>query len=288
MSAPGAALDPDRPWRSTVTGRVDVTSLLRAGERRTVRICLPDDYEQTQHDYPVLYMFDGHNLFDRASTTFGTEWRIDETVAGLTATGALPGLVVVGIDAPEDAVLRYVEYTAWDWELRGEPGARIVAGGAVTADFLVGTVIPYVQSTYRVARERDRVGLAGSSMGGYMTLYAGTRHSDAFGRLLGFSPVVLDAPMPGRQLRAFIGDRGFDPGTWVYLDMGDREELPYTDPEQLVANLGQTTAAVAGASRPPERLVSRVIAGADHSEAAWGARFGEVVHWAFAGGPQPR
>ncbi len=275
----------DRPWASTVTGRVDVTTLLRAGQRRAIRVYLPPGYENAEHDFPVLYMFDGQNLFDRTTTAYGMEWGIDETLEALVDAGRFPGLVVVGIDSAGGPAQRYAEYTAWDWMLAGEP---ITATGRATADFLTEQVIPHVTATYRVARDRARVGLAGSSMGGYMTLYVGTRHPELFGRLLAFSPVVLDEPMRGHLLREHVTHLGFEAGTWVYLDMGDREELAYSDhPDRLVADLALTRAAVANAVRPPEALVSRVIPGAAHDERAWGARFGEVALWAFADGPGP-
>jgi predicted alpha/beta superfamily hydrolase len=272
-------------WRSTITGRVDVTHLLRAGERRAVRVYLPPGYEMGDREYPVLYMFDGQNLFDRTTTAFGMEWGIDETIEGLVDAGRFPGVVVVGVDSPVAPMQRYAEYTAWDWMLGGEP---VVAQGAATADFLVEQVIPYVQATYRVARDRARVGLAGSSMGGYMTLFTGVRHPEVFGRLLAFSPILLDEPMAGHELRDFIVHRGFDRATWVYLDMGDAEELSYIDhPDRVVENLAETTAAVARSARPPKRLVSRVIPAARHDELAWGERFGDALLWAFADGPEP-
>jgi enterochelin esterase-like enzyme len=284
LTGRGDSADPPA-WRSTITGRVDVTHLLRAGERRAIRIYLPPGYEQADREYPVLYMFDGQNLFDRTTTAFGMEWGIDETIEGLVDAGRLPGVVVVGIDSPVGPFRRYAEYTAWDWMLGGEP---VVAEGAVTADFLVEQVIPHVQATYRVAGDRARVGLAGSSMGGYMTLFTGVRHPEVFGRLLAFSPIVLDEPMAGHELRDVIVHRGFDPATWVYLDMGDAEELTYIDhPDRVVENLAETTAAVARSVRPPARLVSREIPGARHDELAWGARFGDVLLWAFADGPEP-
>ena len=284
LTGRGESVDPPA-WRSTITGRVDVTHLLRAGERRAVRVYLPPGYEQADREYPVLYMFDGQNLFDRTTTAFGMEWGIDETIEDLVAAGRTTGVVVVGIDSPDGPSRRYAEYTAWDWMLGGVP---VVADGAATADFLVEQVIPYVQATYRVADDRDRVGLSGSSMGGYMTLFTGVRHPEVFGRLLAFSPIILDEPMAGGELRDFIVHHGFAPGTWVYLDMGGAEELSYIDhPDRVVENLAETRAAVANSVSPPQRLVSRVIAGAGHDELAWGARFGEVLLWAFAGGPEP-
>lgn len=277
--------DDGRPWRSTVTGRVGVTHLMLRGRRRAVRTYLPPGYEHSGEKYPVLFMFDGQNLFDRTTTQFGMEWGIDETQEELVAAGRMPGVIVVGIDSPAGPWQRYAEYTAWDWSLDGR---TVVARGDATAEFLVDQVWPYVRRTYPVTDDRAQVGLAGSSMGGYMTLYAGMRHTDLFGRLLAFSPVLLDEPMGGGRLRAALAADGFDPGTWVYLDMGGAEDLGYIDhPDRLVEDLRRTTEAVVGSARPPQRVVSRVIPGAAHDELAWGARFGEVLLWAFAGGPTP-
>ncbi len=276
---------PAAACRSTITGRVDVTHLLRAGQRRAVRIYLPPGYERSDHDYPVLYMFDGQNLFDRTTTEFGMEWGIDETLEALVVGGHHDGVVVVGVDSPSGAGARYAEYTAWDWMLDGVP---IVADGEATARFLVETVVPHVRAGYRVARDPARVGLAGSSLGGYMTLFTGVRHPGVFGRLLALSPVLLDEPMAGGRLREDIVHRGFAPGTWAYLDMGDSEDLGYIDhPDRLVEDLAATTTAVRRSVRPPHRLVSRVVPGGTHDELAWGARFAEVLLWAFADGPEP-
>lgn len=266
-------------WASTITGRVDVTTLLRAGERQVVRVFLPTGYETSGRDYPVLYMFDGHNLFDRATSAFGAEWRIDETLTQLQATGALDGLIVVGIDAPDTAAGRYSHYSAWDWT--GPGGEPVTATGATTADFIVDTLMPYVQTTYRVRTGRSHTAIGGSSMGGYMTLYVGYRHADRFGVLLSFSPAVLADPMRGDLLFEFLAQRDLPPGTRIYLDMGDAEELSYTTPEDLVARLWETRDAVAATG--PAELQARIVPGAAHNEDAWAARFGDVVVWAFRG-----
>lgn len=270
-------------WASTITGRVDVTTLMRAGQRQVVRTFLPTGYETTDRDYPVLYMFDGHNLFDRATSAFGAEWRIDETLTELQEHRLIQGLVVVGIDAADTALGRYSQYSAWDWT--GPSGDPVIASGSTTADFLVDTVMPYVQRTYRVRRDRAATALGGSSMGGYMTLFAGARHTERFGILLSFSPAVLASPMRGDLLFDFLSRRQLAPGTRVYLDMGDAEELSYTTSEALVDRLWQTRDVVAGMG--PAELVSRVIPGAVHDEDSWAARFAEVVLWAFAGGRPP-
>lgn len=271
------------PWASTITGRVDVTTLLRAGQRQVVRTYLPASYEQTSHDYPVIYMFDGNNLFDRATTAFGGEWCIDETLEALVAQGRTAGAIVVGMDCPDSAAARYAHYSAWDWI--GPEGEQVRATGSVTADFLVDTVMPYIQGAYRVSRERSRTAIGGSSMGGYMTLYVGTRHTAHFGILLSFSPAVLADPMRGDLLFDYLASHPLVPGTRVYVDMGDREDLSYTTSGDLVTRLWQTRDVVA--AQAPGELVARVVAGAAHTEADWAARFGEVYLWAFEGGPVP-
>lgn len=272
-------------WRSTVTGRVDVTHVFLHGERRALRTYLPPGYEHGDADHPLLVMFDGQNLFDRATASYGMEWGLDETVEAMVGAGELPGLVIAGLDSPRDAMARYAEYTGWDWTL-GEQPVRGV--GASVADFVVAEVLPYLRRTYRITRDRARVGLAGSSMGGAMTLLTGLRHPQAFGRLLAFSPVLLDVPMRGHVLRAQLRATGFAPDTWVYLDMGGAEQLGYVEhPERLVAQLHALEAACAQSVAPPQRLVVRAIPGAGHDELAWGARAGEVLRWAFGGGPAP-
>lgn len=273
-----------QPWASTITGRVDVTTLMRAGQRQVVRIYLPAGYEQATHDYPVIYMFDGNNLFDRATTAFGGEWCIDETLEELVTQGSTQGAIVVGIDCPDSAVGRYSHYSAWDWT--GPEGEPVRATGSLTADFIVDTLMPYIQGTYRVSRERARTALGGSSMGGYMTLYVGTRHTARFGVLLSFSPAVLAQPMRGDLLFEYLASQPLAPGTRVYLDMGDAEQLSYTTSQDLVTRLRQARDVVA--AQGPAELVARVVAGAAHTEIDWAARFAEVYLWAFEGGPVPQ
>jgi enterochelin esterase-like enzyme len=272
-------------WRSTVTGRVDVTHVQLHGERRALRTYLPPGYERSEGEHPLLVMFDGQNLFDRATTSYGMEWGLDETVEAMVGAGELPGLVIAGLDSPRDPMARYAEYTGWDWALGEQPVRGI---GTSVADLVVSEVLPYLRRAYRVSADRAMVGLAGSSMGGAMTLLTGLRHPQAFGRLLAFSPVLLDAPMRGHVLRAQLRATGFAPHTWVYLDMGGAEQLGYVEhPDRLVAQLRALEEACAQCVAPPEQLVTRVIPGAAHDELAWGARAGEVLRWAFGGGPAP-
>src|SRR4051812_42215476 len=122
------------------------------GNTRTLRILLPSGYDAPDNQarrYPVLYLNDGQNLFDAATSTFtGREWRVDETVRDLIAAGRIPPIVVVGIDHAGRRE-RFREYFPWVDTFLDPPepdpqGTRYPA-------FLVDEVIPFVEAQYRVA-----------------------------------------------------------------------------------------------------------------------------------------
>ena len=273
---------------STVSGRVDVTALAREGRRQTVRVYLPPDYETSARDYSVIYMFDGHNLFDAATSRYQKEWGIDETMEGLYLRDPGRTAVVVGIDAPWGARDRYAEYTIADWIAHAEPGdtstdaERQVQGvGERTASFLIEEVKPWAERSFRVSADRRRVAVAGSSLGGYMSLYTAARFSDQVSAALAFSPVALDRPMAGHVLRAYLAATPPVAPQRYYLDMGDAEDLNYTTREALVANLEPLEEALRASGH--DDIWSRVIAGGAHDEEAWGRRFEEVLTWWSAG-----
>ena len=136
----------------------------------------------------MLYLNDGQNLFDAATSTFtGREWRVDETVRELTATGSIPPIVVVGIDHGGRRE-RFREYFPWVDRFLDPPepdpqGARYPA-------FLVDEVIPFVEARYRVAREPEQRGIGGSSAGGLAAINAVVTRPGVFGRLLVESPSI--------------------------------------------------------------------------------------------------
>ncbi|MBK9435403.1 MAG: alpha/beta hydrolase fold domain-containing protein [Micrococcales bacterium] len=272
---------PARRQRSTIAGRIDVTSMLLRDRRITVRIYVPADYEWSAREYPVLYMFDGHNLFDRTTSTYGKEWRVDETMQSLGRPA-----IVVGIDAPQNRYERYAMYTVSDWEYRARSSGRLLKRirgyGDETAAFLIEQVKPYVEATYRAASDREQVGVAGSSMGGYMSLVVGTRYQDRVSRVLAFSPVALDEPMRGFELREAIVGAGAPVAQRYYLDMGDRERLDYVrNPQELVDNLEGLRSALVHAGH--RDVLARIVPGGRHDERAWARRFPEAYLWAFFG-----
>lgn len=273
-----------RRQRSTIAGRVDVTAMLLRDRRVTVRTYVPADYEWTEGDYRVVYMFDGHNLFDRTTSTYNKEWRIDEYMQTLGSGGCEPA-IVVGIDAPQNRYERFAMYTVSDWEYRKRPDSRLLQRihgyGEETAEFLMRRVKPYIESTYRASADRDRVGVAGSSMGGYMSLYTAARYPELVSKVMAFSPVALDVPMRGYELRDVVVRAGARYPQRVYLDMGDREKLEFCGPQELVDHLAEMRLTMAEAGHT--QVEARVVEGGRHDERAWGSRFPQAYEWAFFG-----
>ena len=137
---------------------------------RRVWVYLPSGYEKDSRKYDVLYMFDGHNLFEDNVATYGRSWRLKDTLDRMK----LP-LVSVGQDCNHTGNRRLEEYcpvpldpnATFDnlVEARG-----LKSKGTITAKWFAEKLKPYCEEHYRIFRERSHVGIGGSSMGGLMSL----------------------------------------------------------------------------------------------------------------------
>ncbi len=140
---------------------------------RDIRLYLPPSYsENTAKRYPVLYMHDGQNLFDASTATYGVEWQVDESFDRLIGQGAVREAIVVGVDNTAD---RISEYT---------PTADPTYGGGnadAYLDFIQQTLKPYVDSHYRTLTDAADTMMAGSSLGGLLSCYAGLTRSSVYG-----------------------------------------------------------------------------------------------------------
>lgn len=233
------------------------------GRKRKIWIYLPPDYGSSNKRYPVLYMQDGQNLFDRA-TSFSGEWSVDETMTQLTQNGD-PGIIMIGID--NGGADRLNEYSPWN--NRGMGGGQ----GDAYLDFMVNTLKPYVDQHFRTKSDAANTGILGSSMGGLISLYAGLKRPDIYGRVGVFSPSVWFAP----QIWGTLDSATFDPNQRYYLLAGGREgsNLP-ADVERLERDLkgkGHTNATVFRQFDP----------NGSHTEAFWAAWFGPAYQWLFDG-----
>jgi predicted alpha/beta superfamily hydrolase len=232
--------------------------------QRTVRLYLPPSYgRDAQRRYPVIYMHDGQNLFDDRSAYAG-EWGVDETLDALAAQRGFEA-IVVGID--NGGTHRMQELNPFDHPRFG-PGE-----GAAYLAFIVDTLKPWIDARYRTLTDPAHTAVIGSSMGGLISETAIRRYPGVFGRAGVLSPAYWTAD-PGIYAEAVA--RPLAPGARVYYSMGEREG------DTMVPDVRRMHA-MAAAQRPePGAVTLRIVAGADHNEAAWRAELPHVLDFLFA------
>ena len=149
-----------------------------------LRVWLPpgyDDLTNVQRRYPVFYLNDGQNLFDEA-TSYAGEWHADEAADRLIREGAIPPIILVGIDnATRERMREYVPYRSL------QPHMMRVRG-RYYPDFLAKEIMPFISRQYRIADGPENTGLGGSSLGGLIALYTAIARPGLIGRLLVESP----------------------------------------------------------------------------------------------------
>ena len=152
---------------------------------RFVRVWLPPAYDDAENEgrrYPVLYLNDGQNLFETATSYAGIEWQADEAADRLIREGAVPAMIIVGMDhATKDRLREYMPH-------RSMHPMMVRVLGRYYPDFLMKEVMPFVERNYRVATGPENTGLGGSSLGALIALYTAMARPGVLGRLLLESP----------------------------------------------------------------------------------------------------
>ena len=155
--------------------------------QRSLVVYLPPGYdEQPTRRYPVLYLHDGQNLFDRATSFAGQDWNVQGAADHTIRAGKVSPLIVVGIYNTGKS--RIFEYTPTK--------APKLGGGRADryAKFLLQEVMPFIQSQYRVDANPRLTGIGGSSLGGLVSLYLGLKLPQSFGKIAALSPSVAMRP----------------------------------------------------------------------------------------------
>lgn len=147
--------------------------------KRTIRIYLPDDYFNSTQNYPVIYMQDGQNLFD-SKTAYLREWKIAKTLDKITKGKKKQKSIVVGID--NGGIHRIDEYTPFRNKNLG--GGQ----GLLYLKFIVETLKPFVDNHFRTIPNRNHTTIAGSSLGGLISIFGGIYFPQIFGKIVAFSP----------------------------------------------------------------------------------------------------
>lgn len=224
---------------------------------RDLFVYLPNSYARTDRPYPVLYMHDGQNLFD-PTTSFAGEWGVDTAMAHAPRRGRRA--IVVGV--PNMGLDRVKEYSPFV-----DPCAGGGSGDAYI-DFLLHTVKPMIDARYRTLPTRAGTGIAGSSMGGLLSLYAFFRRPHAFGFAGVLSPALWFAD---RAVFRYVRSAPFAGGR-IYLDVGTREgSATLTDAREMRDIL------IGKGYSMGETLSWVEDDHGMHNEECWGRRMGEAL-----------
>ena len=227
------------------------------GNSRDLVLWLPPGYARSERRYPVIYMHDGQNLFD-PRTSYAEPWRVDRAMERASA-GSVDAIVVA---IPNQGIERIDEYSPFvDARAGGGKGDRYL-------DWLIGTVKPLVDDRFRTRPERAHTGMAGSSMGGLITLYAYLRDPAVFGFVGVMSPSLWFA---GRSIFSTLAESPHIPGR-IYLDIGAREGKGALDDARRLRDLLSEKGYAPGSEL---RWVEDPRG--HHNEVDWGRRFTDAV-----------
>lgn len=231
--------------------------------KRRIWIYLPDGYSRSKTRYPVLYMHDGQNVFD-IITSFAGEWGVDECIDTMRQK-----CIVVAIDNGGDKRLN--EYCPYDFTLQGFGGSSTMnkGEGDQYVDFLVTTLKPYIDKQYRTLRNKNNTFIAGSSMGGLISMYAIVKYPNVFGGAGVFSPafwvgpkIIDDIKTGGKKVKGKI-----------YFYAGKQES------ESMVPDMLKAFEGMASVSK--SKMTTIIRDDGKHNEPAWRKEFPLFYEWLF-------
>ena len=184
-------------------------------EPRRVYVYLPTMYEaDPERRYPVLYMFDGQNVFFDEDATYGKSWGVADYL-DYTDTPLIVAAVECNAGANNERLVEYSPYR-FDDPTYGHFDGK----GQATMSWFIHRFKPLIDQNFRTLPDREHTFIGGSSMGGLMSLYGVTAHNETFSRAACLSPSVR---FSFTEVKADIKKAELAPGTRVYISWGERE-----------------------------------------------------------------
>jgi predicted alpha/beta superfamily hydrolase len=234
--------------------------------QRDLIVYLPPGYDaEPDRRFPVLYLHDGQNLFDGATSFIpGMDWHVGQTADQAICSGVVEPLLIVGM---YNTKARIREYTPTHVPKLG--------GGRADryAKFLIEEVKPFVEREYRARYGSENTGIGGSSLGGLVSLYLGLKLPQVWGKIAALSPSVW---WNQRVMHRFAEAAEVHPRPRIWLDIGTHEGPRIVqDVEQFRDVLLQKGWSLNG------DLHYQRIEGAEHNEAAWAQRVGPFLEFLF-------
>ena len=242
------------------------------GNRRDVLVYLPPGYRRfSRKRYPVLYLHDGQNVFDAATSFSGVEWGVDETAERLIRQKLIEPLIIVAIaNTGEERVHEYAP-TRGVIDAKAKRKKRSRGLARLYGHFLMDELKPYIDRKYLTRPGAEFTGLGGSSLGGLVTLAIGILYPRAFSRLIVMSPSIWWDDFAIYRLVDSIEQK---PPLRIWLDTGTAEPGWEQGRELRNRLIGKDWKLL-------DDLQYLEVKGADHSEAAWARRIEPALRFLF-------
>lgn len=231
---------------------------------RTIYLYLPDDYQSGKR-YPVLYMYDGHNLFYDEVATYGTCWGLKSYL------DENPRCIVVGQDCNHEGDMRLREYCPYDVDFF----SGIKGTGKEYMNWLTRELKPYIDEHYPTLPEREHTAVGGSSMGGLMSLYSVLAHNDVFSKAACLSPssfICMD------QLESELERATINSDTRIYLSWGEKELRRHRN---WVDELNRSMLYMQRLEHEGACVYPYIQPGGGHSEAFWAEQVPRFMDYLF-------
>lgn len=232
------------------------------GKNRPLHIYLPEDYETSGKRYPVMYFFDGHNLYRDEDATYGKAWGLEAFLKTWSKD-----MIIVGVECGHEGKERLDEYSPYSFRMGG--WGSVHGMGKQTMDWIVNEIKPMIDREYRTYSFREATGIGGSSMGGLMSLYAAVAYNGVFSKA-----ACLSSAIGGcfRDMAWDIVSNRLDADTRVYLSWGTEEAggTQYDPAQDWHTQTARNNVAVEGLLRQQNTDVKLYChRGGGHCEADW-------------------
>lgn len=240
---------------------------LTGKEKRRAYVYVPEEYKYNKDArYPVLYMFDGQNVFFDSHATYGKSWGMLEFLQNENVP-----LIVAAVECnhhPDNG--RLSEYSPFSFS--DERFGEVKGRGKITMDWFVNVFKPMIDRNFPTLPQREYTFIAGSSMGGLMTIYALTKYNHIFSRGAALSPSLW---VNTRKLENMIRRTDFDLNTVLYMDYGSEE---FGWKQGMVKGYNRISGALA---EKGVMLTARIVPGGTHREASWERQIPYFMHILF-------
>lgn len=276
LSSPIATPVPSQQQSRRVTSltgnieKVDGFTSKVLGNTRNLIVYLPPGYADSKQKYPVLYVHDGQNIFDGATSYIpNQEWRMDEAAEALIKAKIIEPIIIVGISNAGSE--RSNEYLPTNFAMGNQ---RIGGKADRYGQMIREEIMPLIESSYRVKTGPENTGLLGSSFGGVVSCYLGLKHPQVFGKLGLVSPSVWVDDRILLRLILPVDRKIKRPKIWI--DMGTSES---PDAVRDATDLYNTYVKQGWKSRSEVTLL--IDGGAEHNELAWSRRIMSILTYLF-------